>query len=88
MKETKTNVPMWTFYYHRGPAPKYGTVEARDEGIALKVATKWCWLNGGRPPASVQPFILATEAILSEPMPSAEAEPMPDPVQATTAVNS
>ena len=78
----------WTFYYHDGPAPKFGKVEARDEAWALRVATRWCLQNGKRPPASVRPDILATEDILSAPMPVADESPlMLDPVGATTAVN-
>lgn len=76
---------LWTFYYHKGPAPKYGNVEARDERIALQVATRWCVLNGCRPPASVQPFVLATEDILKTPEPGPEPE-LVDAIAATTAV--
>ena len=82
------NVPLWTFYYHQGSAHKQGVVEARDEATAMHVATKWCVLNGNRPPASVQPLILATEEILTAPVPQAEElMSVVDVVSATTSVN-
>lgn len=85
--EKKPKQTLWTFYYHNGPAHKQGIVEARDETWAMRVATRYCHLNGFRAPASVQPHILATEEILTRPMPSADPEPLVDPVGATTAVN-
>ncbi len=76
----------WTFYYHQGPAMKQAQVEARDEAVAMAVATRWCHFKGFRPPASVQPVIVATEAILKEKDPTV-AEELPDPVMATTAAH-
>ncbi len=63
-----------------------GKVEASTEDLALRVATRWCVKNGHRPPASVRPEILATEEILSQPL-GPEVEPLPSPVEATTAMN-
>lgn len=86
-EEMHVNTALWTFYYKVGPAPMYGTVEARDEGLALKVAARWCQKNGHRPPASVKPLILATEAILKEPEPGVP-EPLAGAVEATTGVRN
>lgn len=74
---------LWTFTYKKGPAPKTGIVEAYDERMAMKIATHWSLLNGCRPPASVQPMILADESILQVKL-GAEEEALPDPVAATT----
>ncbi len=57
-------LPIWSFTYHKGPQPLTGHVYARDEVEALAVATKWCEVNRRRPPAGVQPFIVAGPSIL------------------------
>ena len=73
MKDT----PIWSFTYHKGPQPLTGHVYAKDEAEALAVATKWCEVNRRRPPAGVQPFIVAGPSILTpvvEPMKKEKAE--------------
>jgi hypothetical protein len=84
MSETQD---LWSFYYHKGPAPKNGLVRARDERTAMLVATKWCVLNQCRPPASVQPYILADESILQVST-DPQGEELPGAIQATTESNT
>jgi hypothetical protein len=79
------NTPIWSFYYHNGPAHVQGHVEAINEAEAYLVAQRYCRDNGYRPPAKVFPFILATPAILKTVAPAPEAEPLPDAMEATTA---
>ena len=82
------NVPLWSFYYHRGPAHVQGIVEAKDEATAFLVAVRWCTINGHRPPAAVFPMILATEEILKQRAPGPEEVLLVDEVAATTGVMS
>ena len=76
---------LWSFYYHRGPAPKNGIVRAHDERTAMAVATKWCVLNNCRPPASVQAYVLADESILLV-KDGPEAAELQSPIEATTRI--
>lgn len=82
LKES-TEMRQWAFYYKQGPAPRNGVVEASTAARGLLVATRWCMKNGYRPPAMVQPVVVADESILSEPI-GPEETPLPDPVSATT----
>ena len=68
-----------------------GHVIASDERHAMLVAQAICRAQGFRPPASVRPFIMADESILSMPAPvpvGPEPFPLPaplaSPVEATT----
>ena len=83
---------LWSFMYHRGPAPLQGIIETEapdDERVAMAVATIWCQANGMRPPASVRPMILADESIVPpgffEKPPETEVpRELPDVIAATT----
>lgn len=70
---------IWSFMYHRGMAHFTGHVEteSEDQDTGYRVAVAWCEKNGMRPPATVQPFILATERILIG-TPAVEPVAVPD----------
>lgn len=88
MKEPTKPTKLFQFMFKKVPAPATpGLVEASSEPMAVKVAERWCTLNNARfIGGSVRPHILADESILNVSI-EPEAEPLPDPVSATTAVN-
>lgn len=63
-KAAEVKDQLWTFTYKVGPAPKSGTVRAKDEDEGYRVACEWCRQNELRAPAKVFPMILADATIL------------------------